>query len=121
MASWTIPCTRNFMTKDLVFISSSARLQRVLSKLQLVNFKPNTMKTFKTPVLSAVLTFSLCAGMLTFSACHSDDTEDIDDKDACEQLECLNRGNAIKDVELGGCRCICPAGYSGTNCETKNQ
>lgn len=79
------------------------------------------MKTFKTNMLSAVLTFSLCAGMLTFSACDKDDDEDdMKDDNPCEQLDCLNGGNAIKEVELGGCRCICPAGYSGANCETEN-
>ncbi len=78
------------------------------------------MKTFKTHVLSAVLTFSLCAGLLTFSACDKDDEEDDMKNEVCEQLECLNGGNAIKEVELGGCRCICPAGYSGVNCEIKN-
>lgn len=78
------------------------------------------MKTFKTHLLSAILTFSLCAGMFTFSGCHSDEEEDILDKDSCEQLECLNGGNALKDVEFDTCRCICPSGYSGANCETKN-
>ncbi len=78
------------------------------------------MKTFKTYLLSAIMTLSLCAGLMLFPGCHSDEDEDMDKKDACEQLECLNGGNAIKDVELGGCRCICPAGYSGANCEIKN-
>ena len=79
------------------------------------------MKTFKTQLLSATLTFSLCAGMLTFSACKSDDEEeDMIDDSPCAQLECKNGGNAIKDVEFDTCRCICPAGYSGANCEIKN-
>ena len=78
------------------------------------------MKTVKTKLVSAILTFSLCAGMLTFSACKDDDEEeDMIDDNPCAQFECKNGGIAIKDVEFDTCKCICPAGYTGVNCETK--
>lgn len=79
------------------------------------------MKTFKTYLPSALLTFGLCAGMALLPGCNKDEDEDaMDNGDPCEQLECLNGGNAIRDVEVGGCRCVCPAGYSGANCEIKS-
>jgi hypothetical protein len=77
------------------------------------------MKTIKTKLVSAIVAFSLCAGMLTFSACKSDEEDDMIDDTPCAQLECKNGGNAIKDVEFDTCRCICPTGYTGANCETK--
>ncbi len=79
------------------------------------------MKTFKNRLQPVLLAFCLCTGMIIFPGCNKDEDDDaMDKKNPCEQLECLNGGNAIKDVELGGCRCICPAGYSGANCEIKN-
>lgn len=76
------------------------------------------MKTRKNKLLTA---FALCAGMLLFSGCDKDDDDDdMKDDNPCEQLECKNGGTAIRDVELGGCRCICPAGFSGENCEIQD-
>jgi hypothetical protein len=79
------------------------------------------MKTKRNKLTSALVALALCAGMIIFPACDKDDDEDdMKDDDPCEQMECLNGGNAIRDVELGGCRCICPAGFSGENCEIQD-
>lgn len=80
------------------------------------------MKTSKKPFKLLFIAFLLCAGTLLFSGCDKDDDEDdMKDDNPCEQLECQNGGTAIRDVELGGCRCICPVGFSGENCETQTQ
>ena len=79
------------------------------------------MKNVKIKSNAAIIAICLCVGAILFAGCDSDESADIiDTVGPCEQLECLNGGDAKKDVELGICRCICPAGYSGTNCETKN-
>jgi hypothetical protein len=75
------------------------------------------MKAIKKNLKVAMLIFSICMGVLTFSSCSSDEEDSIVDDIACEQLECLNGGEAIVDIELKSCRCICPFGYTGENCE----
>lgn len=79
------------------------------------------MKNLQNKLISALAALALCTGMLIFPGCDKEDDEDVLDKDdSCEQLECLNGGNAIRDVEFDTCRCICPAGYSGENCEIQD-
>lgn len=79
------------------------------------------MKTLRKQLKPALAALALCACMFILPGCDKDEDEDAMDKDdPCKQLECKNGGNAIRDVELGGCRCICPAGYSGENCEIQD-
>ena len=79
------------------------------------------MKTIKNNLRPAMLMISFClAMMLTFTNCGSDeDGDDIMDDGPCAQLECLNSGEALYDVEFGKCRCNCPSGYTGEFCEIK--
>lgn len=60
-----------------------------------------------------ILTFSLCASIGTLFSCGSDD-----DADVCSNFECVNGGEKIAGVD--GCRCDCPIGYTGLNCQTKS-
>lgn len=79
------------------------------------------MKTFRTHSLSFITTLILCAGMILLPGCNKDEDEDaMDQGDPCAQLACQNGGNAVKDIEFDTCRCICPAGFSGANCEIKD-
>jgi hypothetical protein len=81
-------------------------------KLSFYLIKPNTMKNLKTNLFSSLLTATILLGMLTFSACTSDDEDD-----PCSAIECLNGGEKISGTD--GCLCDCPAGYTGLNCENK--
>lgn len=78
------------------------------------------MKTTRNNLLTLIVPFTLCVSMTILPACKEDEEADMNDDNLCEQQECLNGGSAIRDVELGGCRCICPAGYSGENCGIKD-
>ncbi len=70
------------------------------------------MKTFKTKLLSAFMIVSFGLTVLEYSGCSSNN-----ENDPCGNLECLNGGEKIAGID--DCHCDCPAGYTGTNCETK--
>jgi len=76
------------------------------------------MKTLKNNLKSIVF-FGFCVVMLSAAKCDSDDPEP-QNEGPCAEFECQNGGTAYKDVELGGCRCNCPTGFSGELCETMN-
>jgi hypothetical protein len=80
--------------------------------------KSSIMKTMKIN-LKTILFVCLCFIMLSAAKCDSDDPEP-QNEEPCAELECQNGGTAYQDVELGGCRCNCPTGFTGEHCETMN-